>query len=263
MGKYSRKKPKTRRKGMILLVAVLLTLLVAAVLFFRGPGKPGSGQQTETNLPETESLEPAPSTMEAEIPDTEPPETQPAYWDLGDGLRIEKIGDYAGMYMEDGSNEVVEGVMMILLSNLSENDLQLARIYLEYPDFTAEFEVTNLPAGECVVVQEKNRQQETGGKLLSVESKNVVFFPEAMSLQEDRISINAMNGVLEVTNISETDIPGPVYVYYKNSASGMLYGGITFRVTIREGLKAGETRTVNAGHYTKDNSRLLMVGCGE
>lgn len=256
MGKYS-KKTKNRSKGVVILV---LSLLLVLMVWF--------AVQLEELLipvipqhPESVPTETAAGTADTEM-ETEPQETEVPYIDLSDGLRIEMIGGYTGIYMEDGSNQTVSDVMMILLSNQSGKDLQIARIYFTYTDFTAEFEVTNLPAGERVVVLEKNRKSETAENYLSVEVQNVAFFPEAMDLAEDRISIAAMNGMLEITNITEEDILGPVFIYYKNCATDLLYGGITYRVTISEGLKAGETRTVIAGHFTKQNSRLLMVGCG-
>ena len=183
--------------------------------------------------------------------------------ELSDGLVIHYISSYAGSYMEDGTNEPVADVMMIILENTSEQDLQLARISIEYEGFTAEFEVTNLPAGEKVVALEKNRHPEASGDYLSIQTKNVLFFPEPMGLEEERIEIKGRNGTLEVTNISGEDIPGDIYIYYKNSAADLLYGGITYRVPVRGGLKAGESTTVIAGHYTPDNSRLLLVDCGD
>ena len=51
---------------------------------------------------------------------------------LQDGLMITGIGRYAGIFMEDGSEDVVSGVMLLVLENTSASDLQLARIDLEY-----------------------------------------------------------------------------------------------------------------------------------
>ncbi len=261
MGKFSKKKTGNRLKGILLLVLTLLLVLLIRFAMqleeLRIPIIAQHGEIVPAETAETESVGEETQASETEVPATEAP-----YIDLPDGLRIEMIGGYTGIYMEDGSDEIVSGVMMILLSNQTEKDLQIARIYLTYPGFKAEFEVTNLPAGERVVVLERNRQSESSEKFQSVESQNVVFFPEVMNLAEDRIGITGMNGMLEITNITEEDIPGPVFIYYKNSAADLLYGGITYRVTISEGLKAGETRTVLAGHFTLQNSRLLMVDCG-
>ncbi len=274
MAKYSKKKKKqpqrkkqTQKKGnggrmvLLIILTVLLVLLMwlGSVLSQREvptleqgeqPGKP---EQSETG----DVQQPLPGQ------NAEPEATEPPAIELSDGLVIHHISSYAGIYMEDGSDEPVSDVMMIVLENTAEQDLQLARISIEYSGFTAEFEVTNLPAGEKVVALEKSRHPGTSEKYLSIQTKNVLFFPEPMGLEEERIEIKGHNGTLEVTNISGEDIPGDIYIYYKNSATDLLYGGITYRVPVRGGLKAGESTTVIAGHYTPNNSRLLLVDCGD
>ncbi len=276
MAKYSKKKKKQPQKkqtqskqnrgntGKILLLVILSVLL--ALLVWLGSvlsqrevptleqgEQPGKPEQSETG----DVQQPLPG-QNAEPEATEPPSVE-----LPDGLVIHYISSYAGIYMEDGTDEPVSDVMMIVLENTAEQDLQLARISIEYEDFTAKFEVTNLPAGEKVVALEKSRHPGTSEEYLSIQTKNVLFFPEPMGLEEERIEIKGHNGTLEVTNISGEDIMGDIYIYYKNSATDLLYGGITYRVPVRGGLKAGESTTVIAGHYTPDNSRLLLVDCGD
>lgn len=242
---------------LLILLAVLLAVLawLASIL-------------AQREIPVLEqSVDPAQSgeVSPEQVPDAERAEeaTSPQAVELSDGLLIHHISSYAGMYMEDGTNEPVADVMMIVLENTADQDLQLARISIAYEDFTAEFEVTNLPAGEKVVALEKNRHPEASGACQSIQLKNVVFFPEVMSLQESRLKITGSNGMLTVENISGEDIPGDIYIYYKHSASDLLYGGITYRVAVRGGLKAGQSNMVVAGHYTPDTCRLLMADCGD
>lgn len=78
------------------------------------------------------------------------------------GLEITDMAAYAGIYMEDGSNEIVSNIMMVVLKNTTEKDLQLARIELTFSDFSAKFEVTNLPAGASVVLLEKKSPRNGG-----------------------------------------------------------------------------------------------------
>ena len=262
MAKYGKKKKKeSKSSGKVILLIVLSVLLAALVWLASLLGQREvptleQGVQPEQNeTGEVQQTQPGQS--------TKPEATEPPVMELSDGLVIHYISSYAGIYMEDGTNEPVADVMMIILENTSEQDLQLARISIEYEGFTAEFEVTNLPAGEKVVALEKNRHPEASGDYLSIQTKNVLFFPEPMGLEEERIEIKGRNGTLEVTNISGEDIPGDIYIYYKNSATDLLYGGITYRVPVRGGLKAGESSTVIAGHYTPNNSRLLLVDCGD
>lgn len=257
MAKYTKKSEKKKiTAGKILLLVALAVLLAAIIWIVSILRQQQIPTLEESNTPlQSEVVLPEETT--AGQPEEDPVVSLPI--DLGEGLVIQHIGSYAGMYMEDGTNEPVTDVMMLILENTAEADLQLARIYMEYSTFTAEFEVTNLPAGEKVVLLEKNRHEATAENHQGIEVKNVIYFPEAMSLQEERIKIEGHDGTLEVTNISGADIPGDIYFYYKHSASDLLYGGITYRVALRGGLKAGQSNMVIAGHYTPDTCRLLLA----
>lgn len=190
---------------------------------------------------------------------SQPLPTQPPELEIGSGLTIERIDRYAGRYMEDGSNDTVQDVMMLILRNDAEQDLQLARIRIEYPDFTAEFEVTNLPAGARAVLLEQNRSTFADEDYLEIIPQNVVFFPERMDLMPDILELGGKAGLVEVTNVSGADLDDPVYIYYKNSAEDLYYGGITYRVLIEGGIGAGATVRIPAGHYAPEDCRFVMV----
>ena len=177
---------------------------------------------------------------------------------LGNNLYITDIGNYNGAYMEDGSDEYVSEVMMVVLKNEGESDLQLARISLEYSDFTAEFEVTNLPAGQRVVLLEKNRNKYVSGTYLSAKAENVVFFQSPMSLKEDQVKLTGENGSILVENLTDSAL-GEVYIYYKNSAVDLFYGGITYRARVEGGLKAGQKTTVMTNHFYPNACTILDV----
>jgi hypothetical protein len=109
---------------------------------------------------------------------------------------------------------------------------------------------------------ERSRRTDTGEGWTSCTARNVVFFEESMDLKEDRIGLTGEAGVLRIRNLTATDIPGTVCVYYKNSADDLYYGGITYRVTVPEGIAAGETVTIPAGHYAPERCRFVQVTCG-
>lgn len=260
MGKYVKKSKKKNRGGLILVLVLVLAavLLALAVLV--------AGLLQDSTIPEitpTQSAEQPDSTTLPEATETLPQPTESSAVILTDGLQLLQTGSYAGIYMEDGSDEAVADVMMVILENTGDQDIQLARIRLEYADFTAEFEVTNLPAGEKLVALEKNRHSGVSEDYQSASVTDLVYFPAAMSLGEDTLQITGGNGVLEVTNVSGEDITGNIYIYYKNSASDLLYGGITYRVEIRDGLPAGGSIQVISGHYSPQSSRVVMVDWGE
>ena len=76
---------------------------------------------------------------------------------------------------------------------------------------------------------------------------------------EDRVKLQFLDGVINVTNVSDTDIEGEIVVYYKNAASDLYYGGITYRSRVAGGIKAGETRQVAGAHASKTGSAAMFV----
>lgn len=179
-------------------------------------------------------------------------------------LVICDMGSYAGLYMEDGSDEIVSGVMMIIVENVSASDLQYAEISLSYEDgTTTAFSVSTLPAGEKAVLLEKNRLSYPGDgvKPTSALVSNVVLFDTPMTLCDSVLEIIGLDGALNVRNVSDEDLDGDIYICYKNAASDLYYGGITYRVKIEGGLSAGELRQVMTGHYTVSGSKIVMVEC--
>ena len=227
----------TNRKllALVLIAAMLLTLCAC--------GKKDEPKPTETLPP-----------IETGIPE----EVTTRLPFLGNGLYITEIGSYIGLYMEDGTDEEVVDVMMILLENQNERPLQYATIQLEYPDFTAEFEVTNVPAGETVVLLEKNRHGYTDEEFNDAKASNVLFFENQMSIQEDKVEITGVDGAINVKNLTEETL-GEMYIYYKNASSDLLYGGITYRGKVEAGLGPGQTYTLLTSHYKPNICRVIDV----
>lgn len=226
----------TRIIAVLLLSAMLLTLCAC--------GK-GNDEPEITTVPPTTNVGIAEDNV-----------SQTAF--LGNNLYITDIGNYTGIYMEDGSDEYVSKVMMIVLKNEGENALQLARINLEYSDFTAQFEVTNLPAGESVVLLEKNRHEYNQGAYLNAKADNLVFFQEPMSLKEDQLKLTGQNGSILVENLTDETF-GEIYIYYKNSATDLFYGGITYRAKVEAGLKPGKETTVMTKHFYPNACTIIDV----
>lgn len=227
--------------------------LAAAALLFFGGDKAPAVSPGETGAPVTEPSvsTPAPTTEPARIESIE----------LAEGLRISDFGPYSGIFMEDGTNDPVSDVMMVLLHNESEQDLQYVTFTAEAEDAVFTFEASNLAAGSSVVLLDQARQAVAPDGLTSADAEHVVFFDAPMELCTELVEVSGMDGALNVRNISDRDIAGDVYVYYKYAAEDIFYGGITFRVVVSEGLKAGELRQVPAGHYSPGLCTIVQVVC--
>ena len=183
-----------------------------------------------------------------------------------EGLEIQTIGAYDGIYMEDGSDELVSDVLMMVLANNSADTVEYAKITMNVDGEIAEFTVTTLKPDDKVVLLEKNRMaydKNLDYSGVEIVCENLAVFQEPLSLQEEKLSFQILNGAINVTNISDEDISGRIAIYYKNKAAGIYYGGITYRIILEEGLKAGEIRQMLATHFTETGSEIVFVTIGQ
>lgn len=254
------KKKQNGRIGLILLIAVAALAVIALMMTVLAPDIP-SPRPPQTTRPQMTAA-----------PTTEPEETPPAPTvqaqlqefssiNLGYGLTITDVGSYTGTYMEDGSDEFVSGVMMIVVSNDGDDDIQLADIELSWNGGLYSFRLTDLAAGSRAVLLELARNTCPEGVPQSAIAKDVAVFSAPMELREEKVSISGMDGMMNVKNISDEDITGDIYVYYKYAADDIFYGGITFRVRVEGGLAAGEIRQLPAGHYSPEGCAIVHVEC--
>ena len=276
-GKYAKKKSgkkssnRRSRRNLWILIGVLCVALVALVVFALTMGRDESRPvipQNTTPVAGNPALQTEPSEQE-----TKPTETQPltqestpevdGLFDLGSNVVIADYISYTGAFMEDRTDEVVAGVLAIRVTNTGDEYIQTMDITLSDGVETAEFSLSTLFPGETVIVLEKNRMAYSGApEFTQVETSAVALFEEHPGMCEDQLEIQCLNGVINVTNISGQDIQGDVLIYYKNYVSGMYYGGITYRIRIQGGLKAGEIRQGTAAHFNPDNSTVVFVVCG-
>ena len=255
-GKYRKKK-----KGQGAIIALIAVLAVAAVLIAALlSDEDTTDQQTEPSTDATQV-----QTEATEASGTEPtdvPMNIPGI-QLGRGLVITEIGAYSGAYVEDGTDEQVSDVLMLVVANAGDADIQYAEITLSAGDEQAVFTLSTLPVGEYMVVLEQNRMTyDEDTAYDQAEARNVALFSDQLSLCQDRIRIQSLDGAVNISNLSGADIAGDVVIYYKNIADGMLMGGITYRVRLTGGMAAGEIRQIMSEHYSASGSRVMFVTCG-
>lgn len=252
--KHKYAKRKSHRWLWITLAVVLIAVAAtAAFLYFSGdeiepPTEPSTSATEAATIPSSET-----QTIPAE-------EEGLSSFVLGEELEILDLGSYTGAYMEDGSDEIVSNVLMIVVTNNGENTLQYAEITLTGEAGDAEFSLSTLNPGESMVVLEKNRKTyASGDSYTDASARNVVFFSEPISLYEDQLQIQPLEGGFNITNISGEDITGDITIYFKDSANGVLYGGITYRGRIEGGLKAGEIRQIMSENFSASGTTVMFV----
>ena len=240
-------------------LVIFLIALVIVIGLFVGPtlrnNINGSQDATDTASGNFKPIATSPSPTIEDLEDAESDDFK--------GLQVVKVGSYSGLFLEDGSNDVLSRILMIIVKNNGDRTVQYAEIEMTDGETTAYFSLSTLPPGESVVLLEKNRMSYADGKdLTEATMKNVALYQQEPTLCEDLLKIQELNGFLNVTNISGEDIDGDIVIYYKNAASDLLYGGITYRITIKGGLDKDELRQIAAKHFTPKGSRIMWVTVG-
>ena len=250
IARKKRKRAQWLMRIRLILAAIVLIGCGVGIYYMVGNGNVPA-ISVEATLPEVEVTE-APT----ELP-------RPEGIDLGSGLVITEIGPYSGPYLEDGTDEQVSDVLMIVVYNYGTAPIQYAEISLAAGDETASFTMSTLPVGEQMLVLEKERMAfDENVEYTQAAASNVAQFQQPLSLCQDKIQIQSLDGAMNIVNISGQDITGEVIVYYKNIADGMLQGGITYRVRFAEGMKKDEVRQIMTNHYSSSGSRVMFVTCG-
>lgn len=172
------------------------------------------------------------------------------------GMTIKNIGQYTGSFVEDGSDKSVSNVLSIVVTNTSGKDLQYGEIKLKAGSKTATFKLTNIPSGKSVLALETSGMKYSSGTNYTY--AEATYAQTNMSMNSSKVSISTADSKVTIKNISGKDL-GTVYVYYKNlDKSGAYLGGITYRVKF-ENVKSGDTLTQSTKHFSKSNSKIIMV----
>lgn len=174
---------------------------------------------------------------------------------LSGGIKVCEIGNYIGSYVEDGSDEFVDNMMMVVLENRGSEYIQLAKVKINDQYL---FEVTTLFPGEKVMVLEKNRAEYVEDlKITSTEIFDVGTFSEPPTMCEDILKIETKDGMINVENISGKEFPGGK-VFFKTVLEDKYLGGITYFSTIPK-LEKGKGVKLAAGHFEEGRSEMLFV----
>ena len=177
----------------------------------------------------------------------------------GYDIVIERLANYSGMYVENGLNTDLSNVAMLLVKNKSEFSFEYISISVEYETQTLTFDISALPSGADIVVQEKNGKSVVEDSIVK-SSKALVVRKANMEMSEDLVSVKDNgNNTLTIKNLTDKTIP-TVRVFYKYYMENedIYIGGIAFTVRITR-LAANGKITIQPAHYTSESCRVVMV----
>ena len=176
------------------------------------------------------------------------------------GITLDRIYTATGYFPEDGSDEAIDNVLAVKLTNISEKTLEYLSFSLTLNGEICKFTAATVPAGKSVYAFSTERST-APESISSIESdvEFVLYFTEEPSAKTDNLSYDVQNGTIVVTNISERDISSDIVVYYKAKAEDGYLGGITYRFRISGGLAAGERFNAYAPHAYGQKTEIMFA----
>lgn len=149
---------------------------------------------------------------------------------IDNGLSVSGLSLYSGEYVEDGSDENVEGIASVVLSNNGDTDY-------EYVEFTVKtkygeylFKASTVFAGSSVKVLCSDRKSlKDGDKMKSAELTLCTEYLTPPSLHEDLFEYYPRAKTINIKNVSGKTF-SKVILYYKDTDENGYFGGITYRI---------------------------------
>lgn len=271
MVKLQNSENKKKTKKVVLFIGVIVIVVVGILLALKLT-KNDSKEKSATEADAYEIVKPGKDTLDvskiqgysAKVGDSDKnddsKETEKAEQIvLSDpNLTVESIGAYSGSFIEDGSDEATKNVTAMLITNNSDQMLQVALIDFQVnSNETASFKVTNLPAGTSTLVLESNKR-EFSDKDTYTYGNAATGYMDQPTLEEDKVELKTENGKITLKNKTDKELKR-VYVYYKYvQIGGAYFGGITYRTPF-ENVGAGKEAEAVAAHFNPDSSQIMGV----
>lgn len=176
----------------------------------------------------------------------------------GTDLVISQVNSYDGIFLEDGSDQTVTGISVIVLENQGKTGVEYANITLTQNGKQLQYKATALPAGAKIVVQEASAAAYSDDvyTACTADVAQMEIFEMSSSLVK---VVENEDGSLSVTNLGTETIPC-VRIFYKFAMEkGEIYvGGITYTAKIIQ-LESGATQQVYLSHYAAGSSEIMMI----
>ena len=270
MSKRKKQNKQSRQilMGAIAVATIMLVVLIAIAIDLISKEPTGDGTEA-TRTDSTVSVVPADPTQPDSTDDNQPSgdvvtpsanvptESNPLM--LDQGLYVVHMGNYSGRFVEDGSDVQVDNFCAVIVENRSESTLQLLQFTISDAEHEYTFQLTTLPPGERAIVQDMNRTPFVNGNgELNGNVDLCVFFDKEPSLHEDIFVISGTETGIELRNRTDSEISGPIYVYYKTRTADGFFGGITYRVTI-SGLGANGIFSTAVNHFWPGSSQVMFI----
>lgn len=173
-------------------------------------------------------------------------------------ISCDKFGMFSGQFVEDGRDELVENVAVVLVTNRTDRFLDFATLTFDIDGRTATFILSGLPAGRSAWVMEATRMTATNSSVFTY-LNCVDAFRDDVTASTDKVTITSDGNMLTAVNNTSETLEG-VFIYYRTlHTDGNFLGGITYRVDFGT-LEPGTPVETLAGHFNKDTTEIVRIG---
>lgn len=259
------------KKTLWIVIAVAAALAIALAVYLCT--RPNNGTPTPDAPETTETAQPA------KDPDVESPDTQSPTAGNGDtsnvttdtaadtpwttmtdgdySIGIRSLGGYDGLFIEDGSDAEVSGVLALQFTNNGSEVIQYAEYAFQVDGETLNFKLSDLPAGYSAVVLEANRHPYDSAEVLKLTDRVVATVESLPSASEQVLVVDNGDDSLTLMNLTDETLP-VVRVFYKfyYEDENVFVGGITYTAKGRS-IPAGGSVTIRPSHYVSDGCVLM------
>lgn len=174
-------------------------------------------------------------------------------------FKIHSMQKYSGYFIEDGSNIATEDALAMVVENVSGTDIYYARIEMD-SDKTEEnavFEMSFIPAGSKVFVQERNNRKYNADEKFTLAScgANEMDYTKFTEHFETMIDTGYVrrpeSNCIIIYNKTKKALSGQVF--YKQKKDDMLYGGKTFATTLPSPIQPDNSMYISVYHYNQNS----------
>lgn len=260
------------KKTLWMVIAVVAVLAIALVVYLctrpgdaPAPDAPGSTETAQpTKDPDVESPDAQTTVGNGDTSNVTTDTSADTPWTtMTDGdysIGIRALGGYDGLFIEDGSDAEVTGVLALQFTNNGSSVIQYAEYAFQVGGETLSFKLSDLPAGSSVVVLEASRHPYNSAEVLKLTDRVVATMEELSFASEQVLIVDNGDDSLTLMNLTDETLP-IVRVFYKYyyEAENVFVGGITYTAKGRS-IPAGGSVTIHPSHYVSDGCVLMGSG---
>lgn len=187
--------------------------------------------------------------------------------DITDGQSVSTTADFKNAQLDVTVDDWLKvigideyyGRLAVVVENVSDSDVEYARLTVRTKKDTLTFNVSALLKGtKAVLLCNESVGSDPDEVYTAWQTDDKILFKNPPVMNDDKLEIELLNGSISVKNISGEDITSDIYIYYKDKKDDLLNGSVTYKVRVA-GIKADSQTYVKAEELNADNCKIIFT----